>query len=42
MLAEMDGYVTSFDNTIFANGVSTLINDAKQPPAEAKQGARCQ
>ena len=34
----MDGYVTSFDNTIFANGVSTLINDAKQPPAEAKQG----
>ena len=34
----MDGHVTSFDNTIFANGVSTLINDAKQPPAEAKQG----
>ncbi len=34
----MDGRVTGFDNTIFANGVSALINDAKQPPAEAKQG----
>ena len=34
----IDGHNTSFDNTIFANGVSTLMNDAKQPPAEARQG----
>lgn len=34
----MDGRVAGFDNTIFANGVSALINDAKQPPAEARQG----
>ena len=34
----IDGHNTSFDNTIFANGVGTLMNDAKQPPAEARQG----
>lgn len=34
----IDGHNTSFDNTIFANGISTLMNDAKQPPAEARQG----
>lgn len=34
----IDGHNTSFDNTIFANGVSTLMDDAKQPPAEARQG----
>ena len=34
----IDGHNASFDNTIFANGVSTLMNDAKQPPAEARQG----
>lgn len=34
----IDGHNTSFDNTIFANGVSTLMNDVKQPPAEARQG----
>lgn len=34
----IDGHNTSFDNTIFANGVGTLMNDAKQPPAEARRG----
>lgn len=34
----IDGHNTSFDNTIFANGVGTLMNDAKQLPAEARQG----
>lgn len=33
-----DSHNTGFDHTITANGVATLMQEAKQPPAEQRQG----